>query len=49
MARIRPTWRVIVTLLLLLGAAAVGLGMTGPNASERPTVQVSPYDPMPRW
>ncbi len=48
MSWIRPSWRVIVTLVLLLGVAVVGIGVTVPNAGERP-VQVSPYDPMPRW
>lgn len=44
----RPSWRLVVTLLLLLGAGAVVIGMTGPNAGE-PMAPVSPYDPLPRW
>lgn len=49
MSRIPRAWRLIVPLLLLLGAAVIGFGVTGPNAGERPAAQVSPYDPMPRW
>lgn len=49
MSRIPPAWRLIVSLLLLLGAAVAGIGMAVPNAGEHPPAQVSPYDPMPRW
>jgi len=48
MSRIRASWRLAITLALLLAAAVVGFGVSLPSAGEHPN-QVRPYDPMPRW
>lgn len=48
MSQIRPRWRLLLLSILLLGGAAIGVGMALPGSRDSQP-PVKPYDPMPRW